>query len=964
MRSAVDFFMKSVRVIAMCVLLAGQIALAQTDDASAAQSPRPAVDARRIAHTRRRFAPDQSWQTSPEQVLYTFQGGSDGYYPTGNLIFDSAGNLYGVTQLGGTGICDDNDGCGTVYELSPNGSGGWTKTTLYSFQGYPDGNQPTSGLIFDTAGNLYGTTLGGGSDRCGTAFELSPNNSGGWAETILFNFGCGPTLGPEGLVFDKVGNLYGVSQGGDGYCDYCTAVFELTPASGGGWTETTLYTFGGGSGGGSPGPGLVFDGSGNLYGATLVGGACAGCGIIFELSPAGGGGWTETTLYEFQPTNDGNQPNGGLIFDATGNIYGTTVTGGPDEGFCINGQTPYSCGTVFKLTPNGGGKWTESIPFSFPLGGAQGYYPMFGLTPDQSGNLYGTTELGGTTGEGSGGTGVVFELSPAANGTFTETELYVFQAYGYGTNLNSGLIFDRARNLYGVADNPLPGIVYEVSVGPLVGVSPTTSNFGNQDVGVAGAAQNVTLTNTGNQTLTVSAIQITGANSSEFSQQNNCPATLAQYASCTIAVVFTPTTTGPQNALISVVDNAQGSPQTVPLTGTGVFPAGSIFPPSTNFGSQTAGASTAPTALTLTNTSLGVLTISSIGIGGPNSNQFSQTNDCPPSLQPGAFCYISVTFSPNFVGNASASLNVADNAPGSPQSAALTGTGVNGIAFSPPTVTFPSQYVGTAGLPQAVTLTNNGDTTITITGVAASPSDYAPLSSCGNSLQPGAACSIGVFFDPTASGTRSGVLTITDSAFSGPQTVPLTGTGEDFSMNPGSSPSASVTPGETAKYTVEVAPSGGFSQSVTLTCAGAPLDASCSVSPSSVQLNGSRPTPVTISVSTAGSSAGITYPADSSQRSMLAMWLRFAGLPGIVLLGIRSKKKNSHIVCAIVLCLMAAIMIWTACGGSGTGSGSTTATPPAGSSTPSGSYNLTVVGTFSQGSANLVHSTKLTLVVK
>jgi hypothetical protein len=945
MASAVEFFMKPVRSIALCALFASQLTLAQLTGS--------AETTHHTAH--RHFTADQAWQDSPEQVLYSFPGLPGGTDPNGNLIFDSAGNLYGVALEGGTGSCVG--GCGIVYELSPNGSGGWTETTLYNFQGAPDGNQPTSGVISDAAGNLYGTTLIGGTGSCkdinentgcGTVFELSPNGSGGWTETVLYSIPGGIETCPEGLTFDNAGNLYLVIEGcGDGR----GSVFELSPAGGGKWTESGVWQFEGAD----MNPGLVFDEAGNLYG-TAEGGSC--CGIVFELSPRGGGQWIETTLYSFQPTNDGTGPNGGLIFDSSGDLYGTTADG-PQGSYCAEGQAPYSCGTVFKLTPDGSGGWTESIPFAFPLDRSQGYLPLSGLTPDQSGNLYGTAAGGQYDG------GVAFELSPAANSTFTETVLY---AFGYsssgGSFPSSGLILDQTGNVYGTTGLPGGGVVYEVSKGPYIGFSPATPNLGNQDVGVAGSAQNVTLTNTGNQTLTVSSIHITGPNSSEFSQQNNCPASLAQFANCTIAVVFTPTATGPQNAMISVVDNAPGSPQNVPLVGTGVFPAGSISPASTNFGSQTAGTSTAPQGLTLTNTSLGVLTISSIGIGGPNSNQFSQTNNCPPSLQSGASCGISVTFSPNAVGNASASLNVTDNAPGSPQSAQLTGIGVNGIAFSPPTVTFPSQYVGTAGLPQAVTLTNNGDTTITITGVAASPSDFAPLSSCGNSLQPGAACSIGVFFDPTASGTRSGQLTITDSAFSGPQTVPLAGTGEDFSMYAGTSPSASVTPGETAKYTVAVVPSGGFSQSVTLTCAGAPLDASCSISPSSVKLNGSQPVPVAISVSTAGGSAGMTYPAGFTRRSMIAMWLTFAGLPGIVLLGIRSKKKNSHIACAIVLlCLMAAIMMWTACGGGSAGSGSTS-NPSSGATTPAGSYNLTVVGTFSSGSANLVHSAKLTLVVQ
>jgi hypothetical protein len=346
------------------------------------------------------------------------------------------------------------------------------------------------------------------------------------------------------------------------------------------------------------------------------------------------------------------------------------------------------------------------------------------------------------------------------------------------------------------------------------------------------------------------------------------------------------------------------------------------------------------------------MTISSIQITGANATELSQQNNCPATLAVNASCSVNVTFLPTVLGSASAALTVTDNAPGSPQSVPLTGTGVIDVTFSPSTVTFPSQYVGTSGLPQAVTLTNNTNNPITIKTVTASPGDFAAVSGCGTVLQPGDYCSVGVFFDPTTSGTRNGVLTIADTAPTGQQTVMLTGTGEDFSMFAGS-PSASVTPGEMAKYTVEVAPAGGFSQAVAMICTGAPVNASCSVSPSSVKLSGSQPVPVTISVSTAGSSAGITYPAGSGRTGMLAMWLAFAGLPGVVLVGGRRRAWM------MLLCVVLATGMWTACGGGGMGSGSNS-----GATTPAGSYNLTVVGTFSSGSANLVHSTKLSLIVQ
>jgi uncharacterized repeat protein (TIGR03803 family) len=959
--------MKSMPLIAMCVLLAGQFALAQSAASSATKGEQASTEvshqvittrAQRNVHSGRQFAKEDV-QTGPEQVLYTFLG-TDGMYPSGNLTFDASGNLYGTARLGGSGNCSgEPPGCGTVFELSPDGSGGWTGTVLYNLQGgSSDGLYPTAGVIFDAVGNLYGTTLGGGSgcsgnDGCGTVFELSRNGSGSWTETVLYSFqNNSDGSQPAGLIIDGNGNLYGTTSavpGNEG------TVFELKPQAGGTWVEQTLYSFKGGSDGQSPNPALIFDGSGNLYGTAADGGACNACGTVFELSPNGSGGWTKTTLYEFQPSNDGSMPNGGLIFDASGDLYGTAS--GPQGTLCTGDQTPYSCGIVFELTPNGSGGWTESIPFAFLLDGSQGAYPETGLTLDQSGNLYGTTEFGPEdtcTFNVVKGCGVVFELSKSAGGPFTETVLYAFQDDGDGAFPSSGVILDHAGNLYGTTQHSVNcqanwpcGEVYEVSIGAFTQFSPPTVNFGNQTLGIASNPTNVTLTNSGNQPLTISSLQITGG--PEFSQQNNCPATLAQNANCAISITFTPAATGAQNATITVSDNASGSPQTVSLTGTGVLPSVNFSPASANFGNQTAGTN-GLTIITLTNTGIGVLTVSSIGITGPNSGEFSQTNNCPTTLQPANSCGINVTFAPNVLGSASASLNITDNAPGSPQGVPLTGTGMNGIVFSPSTMTFPSQYVGTAGLPQTVTLTNNGNTAIAIMNVTASPSDFAPLSSCGNSLAPGAACSVGVFFDPTASGTRNGVLTVTDNAFDGPQAVPLTGTGEDFAMMAGS-PSASVTPGEMAKYTIEVAPAGGFSQTVALTCTGAPVEASCSVSPSSVKLSGSKAVPVTITVATAGGSAGMAYPTGFGRGMRLATWLAFAGLPGVVLVGGRRRWIG-------ILCVVLAIVMWTACGGGMGGTGGS------GPSTPPGSYNLTVVGTFSQGSANLVHSTKITLIVQ
>ena len=336
-----------------------------------------------------------------EQVLHSFDyNGTDGGYPYAGLIFDKNGNLYGTTDVGGDLACNAPYGCGTVFQLTPAAGGGWNEKVLYSFEGNPDGADPYAGLIFDAAGNLYGTTSYGGTYRncrygCGTVFELTPAAGGGWTETVLHSFdgnpdGANPLFG--GLIFDAAGNLYGTTYQGGTY-SYGT-VFELTPPAGGGWTEKVLYSFNNdGMDGVWPESGPIFDAAGNLYGTTRQGGTYGG-GTVFELTPTPGGGWTEQVLHYFGNGMDGVIPYAGLIFDAAGNPYGSTEGGGD-----------YGDGTVFELTPATGGGWTEQVLHSF--NGTDGYCPWTGLIFDVGGNLYGTTTGGGTYGGGT-----VFELTP------------------------------------------------------------------------------------------------------------------------------------------------------------------------------------------------------------------------------------------------------------------------------------------------------------------------------------------------------------------------------------------------------------------------------------------------------------------------------------------------------------------------------------------------------------------------
>ena len=338
--------------------------------------------------------------------LYSFLGGaSDGAQPLARVIFGPDGSLYGTTSVGGPGQFCGGVGCGTVFNLRPpvtfcrSVSCPWTEIELYQFGGLPDGGFPTGDLIFDEAGNLYGTTVLGGFSP-GTVYELTPSGKG-WTESIVLRFSGPDGYVPfSGVIFDNAGNFYGATQEGSYYG--LGTVFQFTH-SGSGWKGTLLYKFRGASDGSYPTAGLVFDQAGNLYGASSAWGPGGG-GTVFELSPLGGG-WTYTLLYSFSGSAGGNCPNpdnqnagpgpwATLAMDGAGNLYGTTLCDGSNH-----------LGNIFKLSPSGGA-WTYSSLHDF-TGGNDGGYPISNVIVDANGNLYGTASAGGSQGHG-----VVWEIAP------------------------------------------------------------------------------------------------------------------------------------------------------------------------------------------------------------------------------------------------------------------------------------------------------------------------------------------------------------------------------------------------------------------------------------------------------------------------------------------------------------------------------------------------------------------------
>jgi uncharacterized repeat protein (TIGR03803 family) len=369
-------------------------------------------------------------------VIYSFSNNSTGSTPSvPYLAADSAGNLYGTT-LGNSG-----SSYGTVFELSPQAGGGWTEQSIYVFDGTDGSNtDSSSGLVVDSLGNLYGLTFVGGAYGYGVVFELSPAGGGSWTYTVLYDFNVGPGEGvnPNGaLVLDASGNLYGVTGGGGtGY----GAVFELSKNTEGTWTEKVLFDFDQTDGGGPTAP-LVIDAAGNLYGMTYIGGTNS-VGTVYELERQSGGSYRQKVLHSFGTGADGQYPEGNLIL-LSGILYGTTSDGG-SSGY----------GTVFQVNPSSS---TEKVIYSFH--NKDGANPGAGLTV-VNGSLYGTTVRGGTN-----SVGAVFGLTQSGGGwsrTFLYSFTYLDSSAEYPT---SGLLLYSDGNLYGTAEGGTNAIgsAYEIT---------------------------------------------------------------------------------------------------------------------------------------------------------------------------------------------------------------------------------------------------------------------------------------------------------------------------------------------------------------------------------------------------------------------------------------------------------------------------------------------------------------------
>jgi uncharacterized repeat protein (TIGR03803 family) len=367
-----------------------------------------------------------SARSSTTEVLYSFAGEDDGEYTDTDVAIDASGNLYGTSVLGG------EFGGGTVWQLSPVG-GDWVHSVLYSFTGGADGGEPYKGVTLDGAGNLYGTAVTGGSGSCeggcGVAYKLTKTGTT-WAQTVIHAFSGGEDgSGPGARVaLDKRGNVYGMTPTGG--TNGLGTIYQLHPRSNGSWALRVIHTFTGGSDGSSGSAGKLVLRGRHIYGAATTGGL-NGSGTVFELTSTRSGEWDFKTLYSFLGAPDGSFPYGALLFDAAGNLYGTTYYGG------TNGL-----GAVYKLSPNDVGEWSETVLYSFKTG-SDGNSSISNLVSDAAGNLYGTTSEGGL------GSGTIFKLTPGQNESWTESIAHSFQGSPDGAFPYAGMVAGSAGSFFG-----------------------------------------------------------------------------------------------------------------------------------------------------------------------------------------------------------------------------------------------------------------------------------------------------------------------------------------------------------------------------------------------------------------------------------------------------------------------------------------------------------------------------------
>jgi len=673
-------------------------------------------------------------------VYSTYLGGSSGD-GAASIAIDSAGHAY----ITGSSISTD------------------FPTTQGAFQTQNNGQGDAFVTVFDAAGSalVYSTFLGGNNRDYASGIAVDSSGNA---------YVAGDT---ESTDFPITKNAYQGTYGGQD--DAFVTVFNST---GSGLTYSTYL------GGGSydDAVGIALDSSGNIY---VVGETESGNFPVtkdaFQGSFAGGSDdsfFSELTL------------SGSLTystyFGGSGNDYG--------YGIAVSSSTLKTPGGIL-LT---GYTQSPDFPTLHRLqryaGNSDGFVAKFALAPEVTltpphlhfalQKLHTTSKPKAVTLTNTGEADLHI-TNIAASGDFAETNSCpVNGSLAPGKKCEIDVTFTptmegpRSGDVKITDDAPTsPQKLPLTGIGgaPLVGLFPPTLEFGNQTVNITSSPKNTTLTNTGNITLHITSITITGADSGDFAQSNNCDQPIQPNNNCQIKVTFTPSTTGQRTAQVTITDDAPDSPQQVPLSGVGVLPAVEFNPKSLTFPTQLVYTSSPAKKVTLTNTGKGILLIHSLVLKG----QFFESNDCGKQVQPGAHCTITVKFHPRDKGPLQGSLTLTDNAADSPQQVPLSGTGTF-VQLVPRDVHFGTQPVGTESAPRAIRLTNKGGSAVNIQGISitgADPDDFSETNDCGSQVASGASCTIKVRFTPSQKGKRTADVSISDDGGGSPQAVKLTGFG-------------------------------------------------------------------------------------------------------------------------------------------------------------------------------------------
>jgi hypothetical protein len=706
-------------------------------------------------------------------------------------------------------------------------------------------------------------------------------------------------------------------------------------------TEVIYSTFLGANNG-TQGSGIQVDPNGDAYVLAYFGSQNyaltnpievfnnAGGVLIDEIDPTG-----STELFStFLGGSNGTYPNG-VAVDANSSIYVTGSTGSDD--FPV-------VQSAFQGT-NGG----NNDVFISKI--TQANAPAFTVYPSLlqfSTRTVGTASVAQTTTILNMGTAALNINSKTLIGDFGETDNCNSSVPAAGsctltinfTPTTPGSIFGTITFGDNAAGSPhFINLVGDGSA-PLASITPTSLTFASAAVSITSAAQTITISNAGDATLNISNIQISG----DFAQTNNCPPALSFGSSCQLQITFTPAAGGALTGALTLTDDAPDSPQTISLSGSGFVTTATISAATLSFGNQNVSAASTPQVVTVTNTGGNVMNVSSVTTTG----DFSQTNNCGALTASGGTCSINVTFTPTASGTRTGTLVINDNAQGNPHSLTLSGVGIAGAAsLSVSNLMFAPSNVGSTSSAQTLTITDTGNGPLSVTSVQVN-GDFSQTNNC-SSVAASSSCAVQVTFTPTASGSRTGTLTIASSAIGGPQMITLSGSGIDFLM-PTSGGTSTIQAGATATYQFSVASVGGsFSNLVTLSCQGVPVFANCTINPTSVT-PGSNGANVTVTVTT---DVGSATPQIKRRAGTVGFWITgWFGLFGVVLLG-AGRGKSKRLLTGLGLALFMTLAL-IGCGST------TTTTPPSTAVTPNGNYTLIVVGT----SGTAQQFSTLTLVVQ